>query len=283
MSLKQIAQRLEDASPKVVAPESRILIFDIERLPGHAIAQYRGLTIGGDFWDLNDWKDTIRRRIHPDEVKWYPSTICVAWQWYHKSKVEFAAEWMAGGRELMFDRIWQAFDQAEIVVGHNIKSFDIPKLKNDWGELGWMPPSPAKPVDTLTEARRFGYESRTLNALCQRLDIPAKTDRYDVEVARAACAGDKAAQRRIKAYNVGDIHATRELYDRLRPWMASHPHIGEIVEDVRRCPSCGSTDLKRNGTTRAVVIDYVLLRCSNCGANVKSTRHSRSAVTRGVR
>ena len=45
----------------------RILVADIERLPGYAKAQHRGLTVEGPFWDLNSFKHTIGRRIHPDD------------------------------------------------------------------------------------------------------------------------------------------------------------------------------------------------------------------------
>lgn len=95
-------------------------------------------------------------------------------------------------------------------------------------------------------------------------------------------AGDEKAQATMRRYNVGDVKITEQAYDRLRGYLPGHPHIGEILVDERRCNQCGSANLERNGITRAVVIDYVLFRCSDCGANVKGTKHSRQAVTRGA-
>lgn len=249
-----------------------VLILDIERMKGQALIE---------FWDLGDYKN---RRIHADTVTQWPRTICAAWNWYGKPKVEFAAEW-DHGREPMLKAIWDAYDRAQIVVGHNIDGFDTKKLKSEWRDMGLPAPSPFKSIDTLKIARReFGDESRTLDALCQRMGIQAKTDRYDVEVARAALAGDKKAQRQIKAYNCGDIAATSGLYDAIRPWHSSHPHsvIG-TADDRLTCNACWGDRIEPNGYKLANQILYRLYRCRDCQANVQGTRHSRAAITRGAR
>lgn len=88
-----------------------ILILDIERLPGHAQVHARGLDISGDFWDLNSWKHTIGRRLHPDEVVAWPRTICAAWNFYGRAKIHFAAEWQPGHRHALLTKTWEAFDK----------------------------------------------------------------------------------------------------------------------------------------------------------------------------
>lgn len=276
-----LAERVESAP---LNNAHNVLILDIERLPGRAKVQHRGLTIEGEFWDLSGWKHTLGYRIHADDVLEWPRTICAAWAWYDRPRVEFAAEWGKGGHEGMLRRIWGAYDRAQIVVGHNIDAFDSKKLKSEWLAIGLQPPSPYKSVDTLKVARReFGYESNTLDALCTRLGIDAKTDSYSVEVARAACAGDRTAQKRLKGYNCGDIAATLGLYDTLRPWHAGHPHsIIGTSDDRPMCPNCWGDQLTPNGFTLANLILYRLYRCA-CGANVKGSRHARAAVTRGAR
>lgn len=249
-----------------------VLILDIERMKGQAHVE---------FWDMGDFKN---RRLHADTVVEWPRTICAAWQWYGEKKVEFASEW-DDGIDVMHARIWDAYDRAHLIVGHNLAGFDSKKLKTTWRDMGLNPPSPWKTFDTLQVARReFGDESKTLDALCKRMGIVSKTDRYDVEIARAALDGDKPAQKKLKAYNVGDIHASRALYDVLRPWSPSHPHnvIGTAT-DRPTCNSCWSDDLEPNGVKLAQQIVYRLYRCRSCGANVQGTMHSRAAVTRGAR
>jgi hypothetical protein len=281
MSLAQIEQQL---TKRINAPRKTVLTLDIERLPGKARVQHRGLTIEGDFWDLSSWKHTIGYRIHPDNVLEWPRTICVAWQFYGDKTVQFASEW-GDGRDQMLTRAWEAYDQADVLYGHNVAGFDTKNLNAEWLTLGLNPPSPFKTLDTLKEARKtFGFESNTLASLTSRLNIDTKTDKYSVDMARAAVAGDKAKQRQIKAYNVGDIHASREFVDRLRGWIPSHPHsVLGTIDDRPTCNQCWGDNLEPNGIKLAQQISYKLYRCSDCGANVQGTRHARAAITRGAR
>lgn len=281
MSLERIER---DLTTRLNTPGNSVITLDIERLPGQARHQHRGLTIEGDFWDLNSWRHTLGYRIPHESVIEWPRTICIAWQTYGTKRVEFASEW-DDGRDEMLRRAWEAYDQAHLVYGHNVDRFDTRNLNSEWLTLGLIPPSPVKILDTLKEARKtFGFESNTLASLTKRLGVDTKTDKYSVEVARAACAGDVKAQRRIKAYNVGDIHASREFVDRLRGWIPSHPHsIIGTIDDRPTCNQCWGDNLVRNGTKLAQQITFLLYRCGDCGANVQGTRHSRAAVTRGAR
>lgn len=266
------------------AVKPNVLTLDIERLPGRARVQHRGLTIEGDFWDLSSWKHVLGYRIHADCVLEWPRTICIAWRWYGAKKADFASEW-GDGHDQMLQRAWDAYDKAEVLYGHNVDRFDSRKLNSEWRDLGLAAPSPYKVLDTLKEARRtFGDESNTLAALTQRLGIDTKTDKYEVAVARAAVAGDKAAQRKLKAYNIGDIAASEALVDRLRGWIPGHPHnVVGTIDDRPTCNQCWGDSLQRTGTKLAQQIVYILYRCNDCGANVQGTQHSRAAVTRGAR
>jgi len=274
---------LADAHARLQTPRPNVLTLDIERIPGRARHTHRGLTIEGDFWDLGSWKHTLGYRIPHESVIEWPRTVCAAWRWYGTKRTEFASEW-GDGRDGMLQRIWEAYDRADLLYGHNVHRFDTRNLNAEWLTLGMLAPSPFKILDTLKEARKtFGFESNTLASLTQRLGIDTKTDKYDVTTARAAVAGDKAAQRKLKAYNIGDIAASEAFVDRLRGWIPTHPHnvIGTI-DDRPTCNQCWGDNLTRNGTKLANQITYVLYRCQDCGANVQGTRHSRAAITRGA-
>jgi ribosomal protein L37AE/L43A len=273
----------ERSSTRLRATAKSVLTLDIERVPGIARVRHRGLTIEGDFWDLSGWKHTIGYRINPDDVIEWPRTICAAWRFYGAKRVEFASEW-TDGREEMLNRIWAAYEAANVLYGHNVDRFDTRHLNTEWRDIGLTAPSPFKIVDTLKEARKtFGDESKTLAALTKRMGIETKTDKYQVQVARDALAGDKAAQKKLRSYNEGDIVASEALVDRLRGWIPSHPHnIMGTIDDRPTCNQCWGDSLERNGTTLARQITYVLWRCSDCGANIKGTMHSRAAVSAGA-
>lgn len=272
------------AAKRLVAVKPNVLTLDIERIPGRARHVHRGLTIEGDFWDLSGWKHLIGYRLPPESVIEWPRTICAAWRWYGTKRTEFASEW-DDGRDEMLQRIWDAYDRAELLYGHNVAGFDTKNLNAEWLTLGLSAPSPFKTLDTLKEARKtFGFESNTLASLTQRLGIATKTDKYNVEMARAAVAGDKTQQRKIRAYNVGDIDASEAFVDRLRGWIPGHPHnVVGTIDDRPTCNQCWGDNLVRTGTKLAQQIVYVLYRCQDCGGNVQGTRHSRAAVTRGAR
>lgn len=249
--------------------ELKILIYDIERMKGSAEVE---------FWSLSDFKN---RRIHADDVKAWPRTICVAWRFLGDTETQFASEWGDGQRK-MHKRIWEAFNAADITVGHNSKAFDEKHLNTGWRDLGMKPPSPSKPIDTLSAARsRFGDESKTLDALCQRIGLMGKTDRYDVEVARAACAGDSDAQAKIQAYNAGDIDATEALYVTLLPWIKSHPHVAPVAGTTKQlCPRCASDRVRKNGTWTVAVNTYRAYMCRDCGGHWKTTFEVRGPSVR---
>lgn len=267
-----LAEKADEGPPRIVEDQPRVVVLDVERVPGVFTA---------DFWDMNAYKN---RRLDPDTVTEWPRTICAAWQWYHADRIEFSAEWHKDGREGFLSTVWDVFDQAEVVVGHAMQRFDVKALNTEWRDAGYRPPSTYKVVDTLAEARKhFLDESAKLDALCKRLGLDAKTDTYSVATARAAVAGDKAAQSKLRAYNRGDITASLALYDALRGWIPSHPHVGQLDEETRRCNQCGSDDLEANGTYLAVQIRYKRYRCRHCGANLRGVQHSRAANIRGIK
>lgn len=271
-------------APRIVKKKvpPKILTLDIERLPGRATVKHRGLTISGDFWDLSGWKHTLGYRIKPEDVEEWPRTICLAWRWYGARKVEFSSEW-DDGHEGMLRQAWDLYNEAQVVVGHNIDGFDTKKLKGEWNLYRLGRPSPFKSVDTLKVARsEFGYESNTLDSLLTRWGLQGKTDKYSIEMARAACAGDPRAQRKLRLYNQGDIRATENAYDFVRGWIPNHPHIGLLTGDEDCCGNCGG-DLVQNDWYRTAVTAYAQMHCTNCGAWFRKTHIKARVTTRPAR
>lgn len=245
---------------------ARILTLDLERVPGR---------FASDFWDLSDFKN---RRIQPNDVTDWPRTICAAWRFKGERKIGFAAEWESSLNE-MHEILWHLYDEADIVVGHNIDAFDTAKLRSGWLEGGFLPPAPWKSIDTLKVARQiFGFESNTLDSLCKRLSIQAKVDKYDPNVAKAALAGDVRAQRRLKRYNQGDIVATEALYERLMGWQKNPPNLNLYEDDeLVRCRACGSTELQLRGDATALEQTYDRYQCQKCGKWGRGTEIVRRA------
>lgn len=265
--------RLANIQPRISKNvTARAVTLDIERLPGLHSTWHRGQTITGPFWDLNEIKGWTGKRIHPDNVSAWPFTICAAWKWYDATNVEFAAVWEVGGYDGFMRAVWEVFDSADIIIGHNAERFDAKHLMGGWAEMGLPAPSPYKVIDTLKIARgSFAYESNTLDALNKRLGIDAKTDKYDAKIARAAVNGDKDAQEVLSSYNRGDIIASEALFDRLRPYAKGLPHMGMWADSDLACPNCGHDMTPTGKTAHANVQAYAALRCDHCGAHGRDT------------
>lgn len=267
---------IADLAPLAKTRELSTLLVDIERLPGRFSA---------DFWDLNAFKN---RRIHADLVTEWPSTLCFASLWYGPKpdglpRREFHATWN-GGADAMHEAAFRLYDAADIVITYNGVNFDNKHFASGWIERGMGRPSTWKDVDLLRVARSaLGWESKTLDSVCKRLGLEPKNDKYDPAVARAAAAGDKPSQRRIRRYNVNDVDIMVPVYEHLLPLVKSHPHVAPSIGLERpACPRCGSVDVARTGTYSPGVFNYPEYRCNTCLGPWKATYESRGPSVRAL-
>lgn len=250
-----------------VKKSAKILTLDIETSPNL-----------GYHWGLWQQNISISQLVEPGRV------ICWAAKWYGDKRVEFRSD-HHDGHDAMIGRMWELLNEAEITVGFNHKKFDLRHLHREFWLQGLSMPSPHKDVDLLTEVRRsMLFPSNKLDYVSQQVGIGQKVKHEGFGLWVDCMAGDEAAWKRMRRYNVQDVKLTEALYDRLRGWMPSHPHMGvNATDETLTCNQCGSENLARNNTKLAEQIVYRLYRCNDCGANVQGTRHARAAVTRGAR
>ena len=252
---------------------AKILTFDIETSP-HTVHT----------WGLWDQNVSINQIIEPGRV------ICWAAKWYGRKAVEFRSD-HHDGHDAMIQRMWELLNEAEITVGFNHKKFDLRHLQREFWLQGLSLPSPSKQVDLLPAVKSLMlFPSNKLDYVSQQVGIGEKVKHEGFGLWTSCLAGDDAAWKRMRTYNVQDVRLTEALYDRMRGYIPNHPHhlTADATEDRPRCNECWMLkgkgyNLARNGTKLAQQITYVLYRCLDCGANVQGTRHSRAAVTRGAR
>ena len=244
--------------------ERKILTLDIERLPGLA-----------RIWDQKTTWVPVSTWTR------LPSLLSVSAKWYGQRSVMFRAAW--DDPEAMIRDVWGWLDEADILYTFNGDRFDIPHLRGAFLTAGLTPPSSYKSVDLFKVARKFGFESKSLVHLCERLGLPGKTGHYNPVLAEAAMAGDTKAQKTRRAYNNGDVKITEMCADAMRGWITGHPHVNTEAGDKLTCPNCGTDQLERNGAYIAVVQESAEYRCQNCGAPIAATHIRRVARTRGVR
>lgn len=257
---------------------NRILILDVERLDGITEQHY---------WDRGDLKNG--RYIHYETVKRHPRTTIVCAKWYDRPDVIRLAEWDKGGRKRFLVEVHRLMQQADVIVGHNVDNADIPWLKGDLHIEGGLPPLPPfKTVDTLKVLRqqfKSGAPFKSLDAFCQIVGIPAKTDKYD-RFAMERAVNEKSVEdrERLTDYCAGDVIATQGLYDWCRPHIKGHPALFVDGKDkLTVCNRCGHNTEPIEKRYVANILTYGMRRCTNCRAYSRiSIEPERMSIVRGV-
>lgn len=280
MSMSDVAAKVTQIVPAV---RNRILIIDVERLPG--ITQQ-------SWWDRGDLKN---RYIHHETVIREPRTTIVCAKWYDQPEVMRFAEWDKGGRGQFLKKVHALMSEADIIVGHNVDGADVPWLLGDFHipRIGHphrpnLPPLPPfKTVDTLKVLRKHfksGAPFKGLDAFCQIVGIPSKTDRYDREAMERAVAGSVEDRIRLTDYCDGDVVAGQWIYDWERPYIKNHPALFVDGQDkLDTCRACGGETKPIAKRYVADIFTYSMKKCMRCGWHGRlSIEPERMSVVRGV-
>lgn len=234
----------------------KILLFDIETTPLKVYA-----------WGLYD--QTISTKAIIDD--WYMLTWAA--KWYGEDKVYTGkltpTESLNKDDKRITEDIWYLLDEADVIMGHNSNKFDIKKLNARFLMHGFNSPSPYHKIDTLQIARQnFAITSNKLDYLNEVLGITRKIENEGLQLWIDCMNGKQEALNTMETYNIGDVIALEELYERLRPWIKGHPN---VTEKKDCCASCGSEDVTLI-TTFGKTSKYNIYRCNSCNSLNKDTK-----------
>ena len=248
----------------------RVLLFDLERLPGRYTR---------DIWEPRDLQRL--NYLHPDRWDELPSLLCGSWLHLGDKRPGFVAAWESDDASHVARTFRDLMDDADVIVTFNGSKADVPWLRQEWVVNGIPTPTPTKHIDLYRVARSsFAFESKSLRHLCDRLGVDNKTGHYNADEARAAAGGDVKAQRRLKRYSVGDSVILAGVLDRLAPYVKG-VNLGLYHDDtVKRCATCGDAELRRDGEQATTAGVYPLWRCRRCGSLSRAARADRAAVLR---
>ena len=158
--------------------------------------------------------------------------------------------------------------EADIVIAHNLKAFDLKKFNARLIYHRLPPLPPFLLIDTLSEARRVAkFSSNRLDYLGQFFG-EGKKIHTSADLWYRVMAGDAAAVDQMVTYCKQDVNLLEKIYLRLRPYMKSHPHVGVIAGKYRyeSCPHCGSDNIILSKTrTTASGLKRHQKHCKDCG------------------
>lgn len=234
--------------------EAKILFWDVEVAP-----------ILGTFWGL------FQPAGHHENIveDWW--IICGAWK-FAGGKTESVAIKRPGNDKAVVKKLRDVLSQADIIVHHNGDKFDIKKLNARLIYYGFDPLPLIPTVDTLKEVRKIAkFSSNKLDYLGKVLLGQGKIH-VDPSLWHGVRNNDKTALEDMVTYNKMDVEVLEGVYNYLRPYMKTHPHVGAIEgkERTESCNKCGSTELKKNGLRfTAAGLKKQELQCKCCGAYMR--------------
>lgn len=243
----------------------KILFLDLETTPMTAHT-----------WGLWDQNISLKQILASTEV------MCFGARWYGQKKVIFKSVHHDGKQE-MLNEIHRLMDEADAVVGWNSAAFDVKHLKREFLEAGMLPHSPTKDIDLMTVVKsQFKFPSNKLDYVAQRLGVGAKVEHSGFDLWIKCMAGDNKAWAEMKKYQIQDVNLLIDLYEKLLPWINSHPAVGmyENIDDA--CPNCGSQNLRAEGVYIGTTGSYDKFQCDDCGKWVKSSKSNLTSKTSGI-
>lgn len=241
----------------------KILLFDIETTP---ISAYT--------WGL--WKQDIGL----NQIQASTEVMCFGARWYGEKKTIFKSV-HHDGKEEMLKEIHRLMDEADALLGWNSASFDVKHLNREFIENGMLPPSPSKDIDLMKVVKsQFRFPSNKLDYVAQKLGVGAKVKHSGFDLWLKCMAGDNKAWAEMKKYQIQDVALLVELYEKLLPWIKSHPDRALHDDVAGGCVNCGSIHLERRGTAVSSTGRYQRYQCKDCG---KWQRSSKSESTSSMR
>lgn len=181
----------------------------------------------------------------------------------------------------ILEGMWILLEDADVVIAHNAKNFDIRKLNARFWHNKMKPPSPYQIIDTLKESQKvLGTTSHRLDYLGKYMVNRGKMETtFDLWV--RCFRGEQEALDYMFSYNEEDVILLEEVYLELMPWIRPHPNYAIYAEaNVPCCTYCGHTELNEVGYYYTSANRYITKRCVKCGGIM---RERNSDITREER
>lgn len=238
----------------------KILLFDIETKP---LIVYS--------WNVHD------TYISPDDIIEDWSILAWSAKWLGEDEIFY--EDLSHVKDKTKDKqlikhLWELLDEAQVVVGQNSKKFDEKKVNARFIEHGYKPPSSYKSIDTRQIAKKkFGFTSNALKQLTEKLNEKhRKKDHSEFPgntLWRECLKDNPRAWAVMKDYNVADVLALEELFNKLHPWDNSlNPSV--YLDNEEQVCQCGNDHFQRNGYHYTNTSKFQRFKCSECGAETRS-------------
>lgn len=217
-------------------------------------------------------------------------------EWIFSASLPDFSKWKKGD-DLPSDKpVIQALipllEEADMVVAHNGKSFDMAIITARAIINGIPPLPPVKMVDTLLISRKIQkLLSHKLDFLGEVYNVGRKLEHEGMSLWVKCLDGDLSAWGRMLDYNKQDVYLLEDVYNRMLPYMIGHPNRshGTVNDGEPVCRLCGGTDMQRRGFDYTNLGKYQRYQCQKdgCGKWAKGrtnllTKEERASITQDI-
>lgn len=220
---KHQQQVLEPVTTSEVKKGPRILVYDIETAP-----------ILAHMWSM--WQQGFG--LNQIDQDWFIMSFAAKWlgedtiYYYDQRNAENVED-----DSYILSKLWDLLNEADIVIGQNVKRFDTKKVNARFILNGYPKPSHYRQIDTMVIAKEnFAFTSNKLEYLAANLcpeHVKSKHNKFPGHLLWSECLkGNIEAWQEMEDYNRDDILATEALYNVLSSWDGKLPNFDVYVDDV---------------------------------------------------
>lgn len=155
--------------------------------------------------------------LHEDKVMYFDVTECT--------------------EDALLQKLHELLNEAQYVVAHNGRRFDLKKIRARMITRGFKPYSPVRIIDTLEIAKKeFAFTSNKLlyltRLLCKKNQKSDHGKFAGHSLWKEFCKGNPEAISEMREYNQIDVVSLEELYLLLAPWSSTLPIFEVHSEEV---------------------------------------------------
>jgi hypothetical protein len=252
-------------SKKKQSSGPRVLLLDIETAP-----------VLAHVWSLWDNNVALNQIVKDSEI------LSIALKWKGEDEIAYFDRRNDPDDKKLLQIIWKYIDEADVLVGHNIRRFDRKKLnagfvKTKVGGKRMQPPSSYKQIDTLEIAKKlFGFTSNKLEYLASFLGVEHLKETHKKFPGHYLWAevlkNNPEAWEEMEKYNKQDVLALEDVYDVLVSWDDTI-NFNLYSDDLTNTCKCGCIEFKRNGYYYTNMGKFQRYKCKDCGSESRDRKN----------
>lgn len=247
--------------------KAKIVIWDLETLPDPRKIYDRIPSIGA--WPGRTFKAELQ------------SILTFGYKLYGEKKAhtinawDFPKSWKKDRNDdsAVVAAAYEILKDADEIVTHNGKMFDVKVLNTRLASYGMPPIYPTHHVDTKISAKKLSLYSNSLANVAKFFGVEDKmhfNDKWSLWSRIAFGESTKKDLKLMSDYCKQDVDTLEAVYEKLMPYHGNNAVNKNFFAD-RVCPTCGSHKLYKHGVRRTRTKEYNRLLCADCGSVSKES------------